>query len=83
MPTFECEGRTEVIVRVEVFLDDEDIEGLDEDQIQAKALEAANDKLSMLTSYCGNGGSDKLIGVDGDASVEPEWGINWESAEKA
>jgi hypothetical protein len=33
---------------------------------EEEAREKAYDKLCCLTAYCGNGGYDKLIGVDGD-----------------
>ena len=37
---------------------------------ESEAYDKAHDELSTLTEYCGNGGTDKLIGVDGpDESV--------------
>ena len=48
-------GTTTVIVYKEVWANDEE-----------DAYEKARNRLDSLTEYCGNGGYDKLIGVDGD-----------------
>lgn len=32
---------------------------------EEEAIEKANEEFGGITSYCGNGGMDKLIGVDG------------------
>ena len=47
-------GTTTVTVYKEVWANDED-----------EAYRKAEKELSSLTEYCGNGGYDKLIGVDG------------------
>ena len=47
------------------------------------AIDKARDQLSILTAYCGNGGCDKLVGVDGDGeSVDIYEDIDYESAEE-
>lgn len=47
------------------------------------AIDKARDQLSSLTAYCGNGGCDKLVGVDGDGeSVDIYEDIDYESAEE-
>ena len=48
-------GTTEVTVYKEVWANDED-----------EAFDKAEYYLSELTEYCGNGGDDKLVGVDED-----------------
>ena len=48
-------GHTTVNVTVEVFADSEE-----------SAKEAAYDELDELIAYCGNGGTDKLVGVGGE-----------------
>lgn len=54
-------GKTTVSVCVNVEADDED-----------SAIDAAYDELSHLTSYAGNGGTDKLVGVNNrNCSIEP------------
>lgn len=55
MKKYKVCGTVIVCVTKEVWANNED-----------EAKEKAYDKLSCLTSYCGNGGYDKLIGVDGD-----------------
>ena len=50
---FRVFGHTTVNVMTVVY-------GKDEDDALAKA----SNKLDMLTAYCGNGGLDKLVGVD-------------------
>lgn len=59
----------EVIVCVSMEVEAEDAGG---------ALETADDTFGMITSYAGNGGCDKLIGVSGfNESIEcndyPRW----------
>ena len=42
--------------------------------VEADSKEEAEEngyREASITSYCGNGGSDKLIGVYGDESIEP------------
>lgn len=48
-------GRTEVVVVIEVDAESE-----------AEAYEIAYDEVPSLQTYSGNGGVDKLIGVDGE-----------------
>lgn len=54
MKKYRVYGSTTVTVAKEVWANNED-----------QAYEKAFDKLSSLTEYCGNGGYDKLVGVDG------------------
>ena len=62
---------TTVTVVVEVSADSEE-----------NAKEAALDQRDFLTSYCGNGGTDKLIGVDGDdESVSADEEIEYDDVE--
>jgi hypothetical protein len=64
-------GYAEVEVAIDVEADNAD-----------DALEVALDNRSYLSSFCGNGGVDKLIGVDGyDESVYPIGEIRYERAE--
>ena len=78
MPEFECKGETTVHVTTCVSLSDEEIEGLNREEIKAMALAAADNQLSMLTEYA-NG----MVGVGGtDSSISPEWGIEWKEAEQ-
>lgn len=64
-------GHTTVTVVVEVSADSEE-----------DAKEVALDQRSSLTSYCGNGGTDKLIGVDGDdESVSADEEIEYDDVE--
>lgn len=47
------------------------------------AIDKARDQLSSLTAYLGNGGYDKLVGVDGDGEhVDIYDDINYEDAEE-
>lgn len=64
-------GVTEVTVYKEVWANNED-----------EAMEKASEQLSSLTEYCGNGGYDKLIGVEGDdESVFSDGYIEWNDTE--
>ena len=48
---------------------------------EQEALELAERHFSGITEYCGNGGYDKLVGVDNDSeSVEAEDYIEWQEA---
>ncbi len=51
-----------VNVLVETFVEIPDDEKLDEDEILARAY----DEFQGISSFCGNGGTDKLIGVNGE-----------------
>lgn len=53
MKKFKVYGNVNVVVTKEVWANTEE-----------EALEKAYDKLPCLTAYCGNGGYDKLVGVD-------------------
>lgn len=55
MKKYKVYGAVTVCVTKEVWANNED-----------EAREKAYDQLSCLTAYCGNGGGDKLVGVDGD-----------------
>lgn len=64
-------GATTVTVYQEVWANDED-----------EAIDKAYDKLSSLTAFCGNGGTDRLIGVYGDdSSVSADDCIEWNDTE--
>ena len=54
MKKYRVHGNVNVVVTKEVWAESEQ-----------KAYEKAYDELSNLTAYCGNGGIDKLVGVDG------------------
>ena len=52
------------------------------DNVEA-ALEVALDELNSLILYVGNGGDNKLVGVDGEGdSVSADDEIEWTSAEE-
>ena len=55
MKLYKVYGTTTVSVVKEVWANSED-----------EAYDKAQNQLESLTEYCGNGGYDKLIGVDGD-----------------
>jgi hypothetical protein len=70
MRTFTVEGTAEVGITIEVEANSEE-----------EALEKAEEILPELTSYCGNGGTDQLVGIDcPEASLSPSWGINYTDA---
>lgn len=54
MKKYRVSGTVTVTVTKEIWAHNED-----------EAYEKASNELPTLTSYCGNGGGDKLIGVDG------------------
>ena len=69
---YRVKGRVSVDVTIEVEADSAE-----------EALEVANDELCGLNQYVGNGGMDKLIGVDGDnESVDAPGEIEWTDAEE-
>ena len=69
---YRVHGRTTVEVTIIV-----------EAESEAEALEVAYDERNCLTQYVGNGGTDKLIGVDGeDETVEANGEIEYTSAEE-
>ena len=65
-------GHTTVNVTIEVMADSAE-----------EAISEACGELNGLIPYVGNGGTDKLVGVDGDcASVSADDEIQWTSAEE-
>ena len=71
MKKFRVMGTTVVTVYKEVWANDKD-----------EAMEKAENQLSSLTAYCGNGGCDKLVGVDdSDESVSADEFIEWDDVE--
>jgi hypothetical protein len=71
MRKFNVTGTVTITVEKEVYAISEEA-----------AIDIASDELQYLTSYVGNGGYNKLIGVDGEGeSVDPDGEIQWESAE--
>ena len=71
MKKFRVIGTTVVTVYKEVWANDKD-----------EAMEKAENQLSSLTAYCGNGGCDKLVGVDdSDESVSADEFIEWDDVE--
>lgn len=72
MKLFKVSGTTVVTVYKEVWANSED-----------EAIERVSNELSNLTEYCGNGGCDKLVGVEGnDESVSVGGYIEWDDAEE-
>ena len=72
MKLYRVYGNTVVSVCKEVWANSAD-----------EAIERAEDELYSLTEYCGNGGYDKLVGVDGsDESVAADGAIEWDDAEE-
>lgn len=68
---FRVFGHTTVNAMTVVYAKDED-----------DALAKASNKLDMLTAYCGNGGLDKLVGVDGSHdSVSADEEIEFDDVE--
>ena len=64
-------GHTTVNVTIEVDANSED-----------EAYAAAMEECGCLTAFCGNGGTDKLIGVDGsDESVDIVESIEYDDIE--
>lgn len=71
MTKYRVYGTAVVTVTKEVWANNED-----------EAKEKAFDKLPSLTGYCGNGGWDKLVGVDDDdATVETNEDIEYDDVE--
>ncbi len=71
MKKYRVYGTTTVCVCKEVWANSAD-----------EAIERAEDELYSLTEYCGNGGADKLVGVDGsDEFVSVDCGIEWNDTE--
>jgi hypothetical protein len=71
MNKYKVYGHTTVTVVVEV-----------EAESEGDAYEEAYNQLSELTAYFGNGGTDKIIGVDDyESSISADEGIDYFSAE--
>jgi hypothetical protein len=67
---YKVHGNTNINVTIEVTADSE-----------AAAIETAADELDSLTIYAGNGGTDKLVGVDlEEASISADEPIYWNTA---
>jgi len=71
MDKYKVFGHTVVNVVVEVEAENE-----------GKAYKIAEDELCGLIAFCGNGGTDKLVGVDGEnQSVSADEGIEYDYIE--
>ena len=71
MKKYKVIGTTVVTVTKEVWANNED-----------EAYDKAYDELSGLTAFCGNGGTDKLVGVYGyDESVDADDTIDYTHVE--
>lgn len=71
MKKYRVYGTTVVEVTKEVWANSEE-----------EAYEKAENQLHSLTEYCGNGGYDKLVGVDGsDESVAANENIEYDDCE--
>lgn len=67
---YKVSGKTQVWIDIVVEAEDEE-----------QAFDMAAQKIGSLTSFCGNGGSDKLVGIYyREASIEPSDEIEWEEA---
>ena len=72
MKKYKVYGTTVVTVTKEVWANNED-----------EAYQKAFEKLDCLTSFCGNGGIDKLVGVYGDdESVDADGSIEYDDIEE-
>lgn len=72
MKKFKVSGNVNVVVTKEVWANNAD-----------EAMEKASERLSCLTAYCGNGGWDKLVGVENhDESVDIFDDIEYDDAEE-
>lgn len=71
MKKYRVYGTTVIDVTTEVWANSEE-----------EAYEKAEGKLARLTEYCGNGGYDKLVGVDGgDETVAANNDIEYDDCE--
>ena len=66
---YEVEGSYTITVRKRVMASSEE-----------EAFELADEYFGGITEYCGNGGIDKLIGVDDSESVAADGMIEWRDA---
>ena len=72
MKIYEVSGTASVTVKKRVMANSEE-----------EAIELAEQHFGGITSYLGNGGDDKLIGVDDDSeSIEYDDYIEWQSADE-
>lgn len=72
MKKFSVRGNVNVVVTKEVWA-----------HTAEEAMEKAQERLSSLTAYCGNGGCDKLVGVENsDESVDIFDDIVYDDAEE-
>jgi hypothetical protein len=72
MKKFSVRGNVNVVVTKEIWANNAD-----------EAIEKAQERLSCLTAYCGNGGWDKLVGVENhDESVDIFDDIVYDDAEE-
>jgi transcription elongation factor Elf1 len=72
MKKFKVYGNVNVVVTKEVWANSPE-----------EAMEKAQERLSGLTAYCGNGGYDKLVGVENsDESVDVFDDIVYDDAEE-
>lgn len=78
--TFRVFGHTDVTVSTLVTVDvDEDD---DTEEIEQKVYDRAAEEFSGIQSYAGNGGLDKLIGVDHDHdSIAADEDVEWDDFE--
>lgn len=78
MTKFDVFGLVGCSIRITIDLSDEEIEGLDDDEIRDIAFEKADDEFGGISGYVGNGGTEKLIGVCGsNEGIEHGDGIDW------
>ena len=58
-------GNVYVTVYKEIEIEDTELQGLDEEEVRELFIEKAYDEFGGISSFVGNGGMDKLIGVYG------------------
>ncbi|PAV30259.1 hypothetical protein CIL05_07260 [Virgibacillus profundi] len=61
----EVSGKAYTTVIMEIEIDDSELEGLAQEEINELFVEKAYDSFGGIDSFLGNGGADKLIGVTG------------------
>lgn len=83
MAKFRVYGTAEVTVAIELEIDDEELVGLDEGDIEDYVLDRAYDEFGGIDNYVGNGGYDKLIGVRGsNESIEISSDVEFNAVEE-
>lgn len=76
-------GHVYVTVYKEIEIDDSELQGLDEDEIKELFIEKAYDEFGGISSFVGNGGTDKLIGVYGsDEGLHEDGEVEFEEVEE-